>query len=138
MEAANRSARNRDESKRENSPCENRASAIDKSGQRWHMQSGVQRDDPHAQERNGPQLYKSAQVIPWREQQPHWHGRGSESIHDDQQSQSGGTKSKDPSQCRMLRYELASPDRQHHENESKNGNFQYFARTNATQINSHQ
>src|ERR1700704_5855908 len=138
MEAANCSARNRDKSKRKNLPRENRASAVDKSGQRRHMQSRVQRDDPHAQERNGPQLYKSAQVTPWREQQPHWHGRGSESIHDDEQSQSGGTKSKDPSQCRMLRYPLASPDCQHYQDESKNGNFQYFARTNAPQINSHQ
>ena len=38
----------------------------------------------------------------------------------------------------MLRYPLASPDRQHYEDESKNGDFQHLARTNAPQINSHQ
>ena len=52
---------------------------------------------------------------------------------------SAGRRQSEPGSYRgSLRYPLPSPNRQHYQNESESRNFQYFAGTQSTQIQTHQ
>ena len=70
-------------------PAKTGPGAVHKARERGHVQSGMQRDDTDAEKGNRPQLHKRAQVIAGSQQQPNRKSRGCESVHDDENRQSG-------------------------------------------------
>src|ERR1700686_5587039 len=110
MEAANRSASNRDESERKNLSRQHGPGAVHKPSERWHVQRGMQRHNADTEKPDRAQLHKGAEIIARRQQQPHWNGGSSESVDDDENRQIGRAKRENARHGGILRRPLPAPD----------------------------
>ena len=74
---------------------EHRPGAVGKARQRRHVQGRTKSHDAKSQQRNGAEFHERAQVVAWREQQPHGQRRCGESIEDDENRQRGSGQRED-------------------------------------------
>src|ERR1700751_5430487 len=93
--------------------------------------------DPDGEQSDGPKFYESAEIIARGKQNPHGDGGRREGIDNDENRQSLGAEREYMGYGGSLRCPLASPNREQNQDESGDGGFQNFPRTDTAEINSH-
>ena len=138
MEAADRTAGDRDEDEREELPGEDRPRAVDEARHRRHLERRQDDDDAERQGGDDPDLDEGAQVVARREQQPDREYGGDEAVGDHHQGDRWPVKGEDRGEGRVLGDPAAGVQRHHEQQETHRAGLEHPVRAQPAQVDAHQ
>ena len=137
MKPGDCAAGNRDKTKRENLPGDNRAGPIDKAADGWHLQVGQNHENTEGEGEDCAQLHERAEIIARCEQKPDWNNAGGQAISDQRPGQRNVLQAEQSRQRRGFVDQFATPDGQQQAEHTKDRSLHDFPDSPKTKIAAH-